>query len=305
MQLCVATPHLLNRRPQTGCQQAVQRLRQSPAVTRPTLLEVAANHVDDSVLRSLHEAGIWSDDVRVLHAAALSLNRTALSFVIENGDWEDGEVSDALKLQSAVYLFTDCLLQQRALFDDYRHSASKKAVKEALSQLQKTTTHQVHDLDREDLLKSATELFVAATSKVDNAGSPDPVTSSESHSEGEPPIEARTAAEFMQLRGQGGFQRHDQEKFGRLYLHALLVMLCLQPEHSLSKTFTLFLASQLTGQNLVDPSERISCSAFSPERLSWRFTSSPIQCLSDSRLPRCCCILPGHQTLVDGEVGSL
>ena len=261
----------------------------SPSITHcdtTTLLEVAATRVDEGMQRSLRKAGIWSGDVRLLHAAALSLNRTALSFVVENGDWEDGEVSDAMKLQSAVYLFTDCLLHQRAVSDGYGNSASKKAVEEALSHLEKTTTHRVHDLERDDLRQSATELFEAATrmTKVESASSSDLVTSFDLRSEGESPLEARTAAEFMQLCKQEGLC--DKETFGRLYLHGLLVMLRLQPEHSFLKIFTMVLASQLTGQNFMDPSRRTSCTAYRAD--SYCFSPRSQSDRSDASLTLAC-----------------
>ena len=223
------------------------------------ILEMALKHSNTSILRILdmHGASIWSDGLRLLRTAAFSLNRAVLSFVIENGEWEAEEVSDALKLQSAVHLFVNFVLQQRI---NLGSSTGRKAISEVLMGLQNTTTSNIETLREEYLRGTATELFVAALAKA-RLDNPDclelRVTSSNSHSEGEALREARTEEEYMQLgrsidqEEEGGLSGKTSELHG-YYIQALLVMLRLQPEHSFSKTFTQLLVLDLAGQNFVD-----------------------------------------------------
>ena len=235
----------------------------SPACYDPSrILEMAAKHSNASILRMLHMHGasIWSDGLRLLQTAAFSLSRAVLLFVIENGEWEAVDVSDALKLQSAVHLFVNFVLRQRSNFCS---DAGQKAIKEVLSELQKTTTGNIEALREEHLCGSAKELFLAALAKArpDKSDCLDPVTSSNSHSEGTALREARTAEEYAQLgrsnnqKEEGGLSGKTSKLRGH-YIHALLVMLRLQPEHSFSKTFTQLLVSDLTGENFVDEPEQ-------------------------------------------------
>ena len=167
------------------------------------LLSMAANKADDSILRVLHQAGYWSNDSSFLYNAAVTLNREVLQFVIDNGCWTPEEVAEALKLQSAVHLFTELLLSRLIGLPD---SIGQASVDKVLSQLQKTTFEEVRTLKAAYLLDTARELFQAATEtgirKSSKASSPVLEPSTRSHfgdHQEEPLREANTTCEFSRL----------------------------------------------------------------------------------------------------------
>ena len=224
------------------------------------LLKMAANFADDTLLRALHDAGIWSEDLSVLHTAALSLNDTVLPFVIQHGKWAAEEVSDSLKLQSATHLLVDCLqIQPQCVWYGY-HYTGPVTMEDTLAQLQVTSIPNVFDLDmdREHNWKLARQKFEAAIRRASmKKAEPEEAEMYHDHRvDGHCLKEATTEAEFAQTFEQ----KIRKDKIRGCHLHAFLVMLRLLPGHSFSTVFVLALVSQIVGDEFMAASDKIHSS---------------------------------------------